>query len=300
MKHIKKLSSLIAAAFVLFLMQGCVKENKQTFTDFSQVSDLVILQNSGLANFGASNVNVDATSTDTLTLDVYAALASINTSSSDVTVTLAVDNSKVAAYNTANGTKFLPMTTDMFKLLNNTITIKAGQHYAKTAVKIFQTKFDPTKSYLLPVTITDASGKALSSNQNTIFFNVIGNILAGPYKWDFTRYNNNNGSGTPHSLSFTAHTTNFVAASPTMVRVSTGYYTGPRYELSFNQDASGNPTNFQLKFNDEDIKGINDAGVTIADGPYIIKADPVKKEFIFQFVASTASGPRYIIDRYYQ
>ena len=42
---------------------------------------------------------------------------------------------------------------------------------------------------MLPISITDASGKSLTSNQNTIYFHIIGNPLAGPYNVAGTRYN---------------------------------------------------------------------------------------------------------------
>jgi hypothetical protein len=42
---------------------------------------------------------------------------------------------------------------------------------------------------MLPLTITDASGKNLSGNQNTVYYHIIGNPLAGKYNTVGTRYN---------------------------------------------------------------------------------------------------------------
>src|SRR3982074_2426349 len=109
---ILKLSSFLASAFLMTLMPGCVKENKLTFTDFSQVNDLVILQNSGLANFSASAIVISPSSPDTLLYDIYAGLASVNTVGSDIKVTLAVDDTKRTDYNATNGTNYLPFTSD--------------------------------------------------------------------------------------------------------------------------------------------------------------------------------------------
>lgn len=40
-----------------------------------------------------------------------------------------------------------------------------------------------------------------------------------------------------------------------------------------------------------------DNGVTVIEGPTIIKADAATKEFIFQFVVEAIGAYRYIIDR---
>ena len=136
-----KLSSILTSAFLMMFVTSCVKENKLTFTDFSQVNDLVILQNSGLANFSASAVVIGPATPDTLDLDIYAALASVNAVGSDIKVTIGVDDTKRTDYNAANGTNYLPFTSAMFKLLTTTVTIPAGQHYAKGAVELYSQKF---------------------------------------------------------------------------------------------------------------------------------------------------------------
>jgi len=189
--RILNIKTVISSALLLVLMSGCVKPNDATFTDFSQISDLVILRNAGISNFKASNIQVNTTSPDTLKYTVTVDLAAANASSSPVTVTLGVDDSKRTAYNAANGTNYQPFASNMYKLQNTTVTIPAGQHYASTTLEVYQNKFDPSKSFMLPLSITDASGKGLSSNQNTIYFNVIGNPLAGPYTVVGTRYNYN-------------------------------------------------------------------------------------------------------------
>src|SRR4051812_243328 len=75
MNHIVlKWVKLWSPLFILLVMAGCVKPNKATFTDFSQVSDHVVLRNSGLANFKASNIRFAG---DTMTYDVIVDLASV-------------------------------------------------------------------------------------------------------------------------------------------------------------------------------------------------------------------------------
>lgn len=203
---------LVLAA--LLPMAGCVKSKDQTFTDFSKVSDLVILQNAGLANFDGSNIIITPASHDTLLLDVYAALASVYPSNSAITVKLGINDAARTAYNTSNRTNYQAFTNNMYKLLTNTITLPVGQHYVKTTLEVYKNFVDVTKSWMLPITITDASGKALSSNQNILYFHIIGNPMAGPYKVTGTRYNYNGPAvGTPAS-------TNNLAASKTALPIS--------------------------------------------------------------------------------
>jgi hypothetical protein len=184
-----KLTGLLSVVILLLTMGSCVKE-RNGFTDLSQVSDFVILQGSGLGNFKGSNVLVNTSSPDTVKKTVMALLASNNSNNGPVTVTIGIDNSAIAAYNTANGTNFQPFPANAYKIVSNTITINGGlEHTGTTTVWIFQNKLDPTVSYMLPVAITDGGGKGLSGNQNIIYYNIIGNLLAGNYKHSFYRWN---------------------------------------------------------------------------------------------------------------
>lgn len=184
-----RFKSIFAVSCLLIVVASCVKE-RAGFTDLTQTSDLVILTGAGTANFKASNILVNTSSTDTVKKTVMAVLASNNSSNGSVTVTLGVDNAAIAAYNAANGTNFQAFPANAFKFVSNTVTINGGlEHTGTTTVWIFQNKLDPTVSYMLPVAITDGGGKGLSSNQNIIYYNVIGNLLAGNYKQDFFRWN---------------------------------------------------------------------------------------------------------------
>jgi hypothetical protein len=184
-----KFKVFFAVSCLLIMVTSCVKE-REGFTDLTQTSDMVVLSGAGTSNFKASNVLVNTSSPDTLKKTVMAILASNNSKNGSVTVTLGVDNSAIAAYNAANGTNFQPFPTNAFKLVSSTVTIPGGLEYTgTTTLWIFQNKLDPTISYMLPVAITDGGGKGLSSNQNIIYYNVIGNLLAGNYLHTFSRWN---------------------------------------------------------------------------------------------------------------
>ena len=241
----------------LIMVTSCVKE-KAGSTDLSQTSDLVILNGAGTGNFKASNLLVNTSSPDTLKKTVLAILASNNKSNTAVTVTLGVDNSVIAAYNTANGTNFQAVPTNAFKLVSSSVTIPGGLQYTgSTILWIFQNKLDPAVSYLLPVAITDGGGKGLSSNQNIIYYNVIGNPLAGPYTVVGKRYNYTGiigyscGSPIPGGYGSTATSPSPKSASPVDAKVISLDYAnlgGSGYQYLVNIDPA-NPNNAIVKSN---------------------------------------------------
>lgn len=195
---ILKSASISFAAIIMLVMSGCLKKNDATFTDFTTTKDFVILQNAGLSNFGATAFNRGS---DTVRLLVRVDLASASNSSSPTTVTLGVDNAAITSYNAANpNAGYVVLPSANFKLLSNTLTIPAGQHYAETTLEVYTKGLNPATSYMAPISIVDASGKSLSSNLNTILFHTIGNPLAGVYKRDFYRYNGTvDTTGAPNS-----------------------------------------------------------------------------------------------------
>lgn len=299
-KFVKYLS-LTTLAFTALFVTSCVKENKQTFTDFSQVQDMVILQNAGLANFaGFANIVITPSSDDTIRLDVYAGLASVYTVNSDITVKLGIDDAKRVTYNTANpGSDYLAFTSNMYKLLGTQVVIKAGQRYAKTTLEVYKNEVDLSKSWMLPISITDASGKKLSSNQNTLYFHVIGNPLAGDYTWDFYRWNNATGTGANAGGTFFDEVATFLPVSATTIEVASGYFIQPSYQLSFNYN-SGVFSNFKVIMKPSDVQALTDNGVSIVDGPNLLLADPVAGHFKFQYIVWNGAANRYLIDDYYK
>jgi uncharacterized protein DUF1735 len=270
-----KLSTIFTSALLILGLGSCVKSAKD-FTDLSKTSDLVILMNSGTGNFKASNLLVNTASPDTLKKTVMADLASATSNSGPVTVTIGVDNSAIAAYNSANGTNFQPFPANAFKFVSNTITIPGGQqHYGTTDVWIFQNKLDPTISYMLPVSITDGGGKNLSSNQNTIYYNVIGNPLAGNYKQDFFRWNGTSDTTTaPNSTVFTNQPIIIAPVTATSVLLPESYlqtFVGSTagITLSFTNN-NGVLSNFSVSLDATTQAGLSNGGFTVVTPPKLV------------------------------
>ena len=236
MKYISCKNLFILLALTgLLPITGCVKSKEQTFTDFSKVNDLVILQGAGMSNFSTANIIITPASHDTLSFDVYADLAGVQGASSNVTVKLGIDDASRTAYNTGNGTNYLAFTSSMYKLASTTVTIAAGQHYAKTTLEVYKNMVDLTKSWMLPITIADASGKTLSSNQNIVYYHIIGNPMAGTYKVSGTRTNYNGPAvGTPASTNNLATTKTGLPVSATTISLDYANVGGGwGYEVTF-------------------------------------------------------------------
>jgi hypothetical protein len=172
----------------LAVFSSCLK-TRSGETDFSGLQDYVIFQSGGTVNFTGANVSAGATAPDTVTLSAIVTLASRNVASSDLTVKVGLDETKRTEYNSANGTNYQAFPANTYKILTPTVTIPAGQNYATVKIEIYPRNIDQAVSYLLPLTITDAGGKNLSGNLNTVYYHIIGNPLAGKYNTVGTRYN---------------------------------------------------------------------------------------------------------------
>ena len=295
----KKTYNIIIASLVTVLFMGiftsCVK-SRAGRTDFSGLAPIVEIPEGGFQNFGNTALNFpasDASDTNFFHVD-YAA---VDLAPKDITVTLSVDAAALAAYNAnpANVFKYEAFPDSIYSI-QKTVTIKAGQHYSDAIpLVVFPSKVDPSKNYMLPLSITDAQGNAISGNFGTIYFHFVGNPIAGSYKWDFTRHNSPDPNGPLSGLSFVGHNAVFSPDDPFTVEVATGYYTQPRYVIHFDNN-NGVLSNFTVTFNQSDIAGVLAAGIVIAVQPHFTILDPVNK--IFQIEYQT--GSRYIVDKFYK
>lgn len=217
----------------------------------------------------------------------------------DVTVTLAVDDAKRVAYNSnlAPADQFILPADSNYSFPVKTAVIKAGTRLATFTVTFLPQTLDPSKSYMLPITLTDASGLTVSGNLSTIYLHIIGNPLAGVYNWDFTRWNATDSLGTPYSSQVSS--TTMVPDNANTVEVTDNYYNMPHYVLTFTNN-NGVLSDFKVSLNAADVAVMNAAGISIIDGPTIIKADPVNKIFEFQYAVFNGTANRYLVDKYYK
>jgi hypothetical protein len=155
---------------ISLLLSSCLKDNPAV--DFSTVGTIIEIlptNGGGLENFNAALLQFSATDQiDSADIDLN--IASPKPLSKKLTITLEVDDGLRASYNTNNGTNFEAMPDSVYSFPVNTGTIEAGQRLDTVRVLFYPTKINPTKNYMLPVSIKDAQGETISGNFESIYF----------------------------------------------------------------------------------------------------------------------------------
>ena len=294
----KKLLILFSAAITL-TFSACLK-NTAFYNDLSKTGLVAELPLSGISNFGADAVTAPG---DTITLPFVVNIASSSTPTTAHTITVAPDFTQVATYEAYdNSIAYLAMPSAAFVFPATTVTIPAGKSQATVNVTFYKHLLDPTKSYMLPLSITAAAGLTISGNFGIHYFHFIGNPLVGSFKHDYLRYNNGIGpTAGPPSTASIALTSILSPVNPTQFEVPTNYPgVGVRYEVSFT-NTNGVFSNFQVIFNAADVASFWTAsGISIVNQPVITTADPVNGVYEFYYTVKNGAGAlRYIDDKYY-
>ncbi len=256
---------------------------------------------SGMQYFGGAALTYPPTDiADTASFAVN--IAGANAADKDVAITIGADAKALSDNYKNDSITYQLMPDSVYHIINKTVTIKAGSRIAQFQIIFYPSKFDGSKNFMLPVTVTDAQGYTVSSNFGHIYFHTIGNPLAGTYVWDWKRWDaGDSTSVSPSSLSFKGKSTIFLPDNPTTFEVATGYYTGPRYIVKFSNNG-GVLTNFSATFNSDDIaKATSQSSGGVTFGPIkVLKADYINKIFQFQYIAYSSGNPRYIVDTYHK
>lgn len=285
-KQINKWIGLLTGVMLLTSLNSCLKDKGYKLeTDFSGLQDHVVLLNAGLGGIGASNVGF---TTDTAIVIIRANLTSVNPPTAPVVVTIAVDTTQIAAYNASHSTAFVAVPDSAFTLTTTTLTIPAGQQYANTTISFYKSKLDPSVSYMLPVSIKDASGKALSSNENTRFFNIIGNPIAGLYEQYWSRWNaSDSSSGAAGALYYNSDVGTAVFAAKTSTEIAVeSQGTGETDIIDFTNTA-GVLSNFTVSFPPGEAATLVLNSIST---PVLEFADPVKGIYTISFTYVNSAG----------
>ena len=178
---------LTIGMIVMMGFTSCLKD-KNSPTNLSGTSSPAFIEipGGGLGNFSGSALNVSGTA-DTLVF--YVNLAYKETFTKDITVNLDYDAAALAAYNTGYINQYAKFPDSIFSFTQKQVVIKAGQRVAPVNLIVFPGKIDPTKNYMLPISVKDAQGTLISGNFGTIYYHLIGNPIAGSYNYVGTRMN---------------------------------------------------------------------------------------------------------------
>jgi hypothetical protein len=317
---INKLSTLLGIVAVLGF-SSCLKD--KNFVDFAAVGTTVEIPLGGKSGVGALTE-----SADTLHRTFAVNIASPKPLSSDLTVTLGVDQATVDAFNASQSlVTYGLFPADAYSIDKTSIVIPAGTRTQLVNVTIYKSKLDPSKSYLLPIAIKDAQGQTISGNFGIKYYSVIGNDFAGVYTWEYRRYQNGTGPGTvgtpPRPAipsagegsvvdgggSFsgaTAHTTVVTPVTATEFKMETGYNTTHVfYHVSFTRTVGAGGlvtyTNWKVFFPADELQKWADAGISNFVPPVFTLPPPATsaapKFFELNYVSGGAAG-RYIDDTY--
>jgi hypothetical protein len=167
MKHLIKI--FFTAVVSSTLLTSCLKDKVPN--DYSNIGPVVIIPN---ANWPTTSADTSVTSikisSTPYEVQVYARVSWENALKNDVVVTFAKDEADVKAFNDKLGTHFLavPDAAITATSLKATIAGNTNDSSIKVAIKLDQ--LDPSKKYILPYTISDASGQNIGVNYKTYLF----------------------------------------------------------------------------------------------------------------------------------
>ncbi len=307
---LNKLLGLIIAGVFLISFNSCLKNSLPKETDFSHLQDHVDIVGGGLTNFTKASIGFNNGDTTTVTLIIN--LASVNLPSSPVDVTIGIDAAQIDSYNAANGTSYVAAPTDIYSIGATKLTIPAGQQFAQTTISFYKDSVDPAVSYMLPISITDASGKSLTSNLNTMYYHIIGNPLAGNYLQDFYRWNGTTDTTTaPNSTVFTDQPVVISPVSATSLLLPESYIqtfvgSSAGVTLSFSNN-SGVLSNFSVSLDAGTQSGLTTGGFVVKTAPVLVQATVVGDQSthfagttirIFTVLQNSTPAIRTLIDQF--
>jgi hypothetical protein len=157
-------------ALLMLLLSSCLKDTPAV--DFSTVGTIIEIlppNGGGLENFGAAALQFPAAD-EIDSADIDLNIASPKPLTKTLTITLAIDDGLRTSYNTANDTHYEAMPDSVYSFPVNVGTIMAGQRLDTVRVLFYPSKINPTKDYMLPVSIKDAQGETISGNFGSIYF----------------------------------------------------------------------------------------------------------------------------------
>jgi hypothetical protein len=90
----------------------------------------------------------------------------------NITVKFKVDPAALDEYNSTENTDYEVLPSDLFSVDAMEVVIPKGQRQVEKVIKLFTSKFDFTKNYAIPLTITETSFGIISGNFETAIYSV--------------------------------------------------------------------------------------------------------------------------------
>lgn len=168
--------NLIVVLAGAFLFAGCFKDVVHNDAD---TTAYFAIANGGTANLASAPL--DLTIPDSTILYVNPGIYSPITLTTDVSVKIAINDAARVAYNQQNGTNYELLPDSLFLLADSSGLVTAGARSVNIPLTIYTGKANLTKSYMLPISLTDAQGHPISTDLSTIYYNQLGSPIAGRY-----------------------------------------------------------------------------------------------------------------------
>ena len=295
-----KLSVYLGLIVIVLFQTSCVKDFRDGETDFSGTKPVALIAEGGLSTtaFGAAALTYPGTdSTDTATFHVNYAADNVAPASEDFT--LAIDQNAIKNYNATGGLQYVILPDSDYTFTTTKVTVAKGNNYVAVKVVFHPNRIDPSKNYMLPITITAApSGTIISGNQATIYYHAIGNPIAGAYEEYWSRWNgqsdSSGGEATAAYYKFDVGTVIFSPNSPTQVQAASAG-TGETDIIDFVNNG-GVLSNFNASFPSNTATALQ---LTSIGTPTLEAANPATGYYRISFGYVNGSGaPRFIINEY--
>jgi uncharacterized lipoprotein YbaY len=165
-------SEILILLGCFFMISACKKNilsNTGTSVDFV---------NGGLSHFDDEAINYTG---DTTVVNFTVAL---NPSSikENLTINIGINDPARIAYNSTSTTLLYDsLPSAGYSLAVKSAVINSGSVSVNFSISFYHLNIDPRISYMLPVSITDAEGLAITDSLSTIYFHVNGNFLSASY-----------------------------------------------------------------------------------------------------------------------
>ena len=276
---------VLLGVLILGGLSSCIKDYRKNETNLSNLQATVSVVEGGQYQFGSQALLYPATDLADTAL-FHLNYAAVNVAPADETFSIAIDPTALTTYNGLGGVQYQPLPDSCFTFTATSATVSKGQTYSDPIPVIFYpSKVDPSKNFMLPISITKApAGITISSNVSTIYYHFIGNPIAGNYMENWRRWN---ASDTTGALAYNFTDPNiFAPETPTQVSVAS-VENGALFHISFT-NTNGVLSNFSVTLDPSSWAAFGAASVSQA--PVIITADPVNGIYSFVFKYTNTSG----------
>ncbi len=157
-------------ALIMCSLSACLKDKPAVdFSTVGTIIEILPVNGGGLENFDAAELTFSESET-TDTAKVILNIDSPEPLNKSLTISLEVNDALRTAYNSANEDQYDALPDSTFSFPVKTGTIAAGQRLDTVRVYFYPSKIDPTKNYMLPISIKDAQGETISGNFGSIYF----------------------------------------------------------------------------------------------------------------------------------